>query len=266
MRSGINSTGVRPPGSNAVRQYGLNIKVNTMKKSILTGLAVIMFSGASVAAEVGPVTTFVADTPALASDINANFQSLISAINNNYARIATLEAAVLNGGGGDPVEPPDLMNLITGSTYSIRYLFTQLDMTTNTLTQEQRGATNIASGSMTVTFNEGGGASIIENGEGFGMIEVPPIEYCPPVEGAPCVSKFDNRYEFEQVGGGGNSGAWSLSGSVLTLSFSDIQLVFDVTPDANVLVNSIGRLGAESISGASVETVEASMAIGVRKN
>lgn len=76
-------------------------------------LATIAFAGligASTvwAGEVGTVTTFSSGSPALASEVNSNFQALITAINDNATRIAELESA-----GAD--------NSVAGHTYSLFY-------------------------------------------------------------------------------------------------------------------------------------------------
>lgn len=67
--------------------------MKNFKHMILAGAVATVFAGSAVAAEVGQVTTFTSGTPAVAAEVNANFQALISAINDNNSRIATLEAA-----------------------------------------------------------------------------------------------------------------------------------------------------------------------------
>ena len=229
--------------------------MNTMKKVMLTGLTAAMMSGTTLAAEVGAITTFSSGSPALASEVNANFQALIAAINDNNARIAALEANV--------DEPTDLLGKISGATYRIRYLGTHMNMFTNTGSGQQSGSTNIWNGSLTVVFNEGGSASITEHGEATGEMNVEPIEQCDEFT---CVDSFVGRYNFEQGGGGSSTGSWSLNGARLTLTFQDgFEAEFDVTPNAQLLVNTEGVLGDEAIGGGTIDTVESSIAIGIRQ-
>jgi len=48
-------------------------------------------SGASLAGSVGPITTFTSGTTAVASEVNGNFSAVSTAVNDNNARIGTLE-------------------------------------------------------------------------------------------------------------------------------------------------------------------------------
>lgn len=68
-----------------------------MKKVILTGLTAAMISSAAFAGEVSGFTAATANTPATAADINANFNALIAAINDNSQRLDALESAVGDG-------------------------------------------------------------------------------------------------------------------------------------------------------------------------
>lgn len=69
------------------------------------------------------VNTFTANTPAVASEVNANFTALINAINDNASRIAALESAA----------PPSASPNVSGNTYQFKALF-------NALWAEQRPA------------------------------------------------------------------------------------------------------------------------------
>lgn len=68
-----------------------------MKKAILAGLTAVMVSSGALASEVTGYTDATANTPATAADINANFNALITAINDNNTRITALESAIGNG-------------------------------------------------------------------------------------------------------------------------------------------------------------------------
>lgn len=65
-----------------------------MKKMILTGLTAAMMSASAMAAEVTGYTAPQSGAPATAAGVDANFQALITAINDNNTRIAALESEV----------------------------------------------------------------------------------------------------------------------------------------------------------------------------
>jgi len=54
-------------------------------------------SGMSYAGQVGPLTTFVANTPAKASEVNGNFSAVSAAVNDNDTRITALQTTVSSG-------------------------------------------------------------------------------------------------------------------------------------------------------------------------
>lgn len=66
-----------------------------MKKTILAATIAAFMPTMMIASEVDStaVTTFQSQTPAVASEVNANFSALITAINDNATRLAALEAA-----------------------------------------------------------------------------------------------------------------------------------------------------------------------------
>lgn len=71
-------------------------RMTTMKKALLIGLTSMALSAQGWAGSVTAgvdTTTFTSGTSAVASEVNANFQALIDAINDNNDRIAALEAA-----------------------------------------------------------------------------------------------------------------------------------------------------------------------------
>lgn len=67
--------------------------MKNVKHMILASAIATVFAGTAVAAEVGSITTFQSGQAAQASQVNGNFQALITAINDNNSRIAALEAA-----------------------------------------------------------------------------------------------------------------------------------------------------------------------------
>ncbi|MDF1723307.1 MAG: hypothetical protein P1U59_02250 [Alcanivorax sp.] len=87
-----------------------------MKKVMLIGLTAAIFSQVAQASEVAAqdVTTFSSNSPALASEVNGNFQTLIAAINDNAQRIADLEASATSDVSGRTYLYRDL-GLIVGA-------------------------------------------------------------------------------------------------------------------------------------------------------
>lgn len=64
-----------------------------MNKQLASVVLASLMSTAAWAGEVGTVTEFTAGSPAVAADVNGNFQALITAINDNANRIVALENA-----------------------------------------------------------------------------------------------------------------------------------------------------------------------------
>ena len=91
------------------------------------------------------VTSFTDGTPAIADEVNANFQALIDAINDNAARIAALESSSSSSG-----------NSVSGATFSLN----QIGMFF--IAGDGFGTVNNLSQNYTVTF----GAAVIQyNGQ-----------------------------------------------------------------------------------------------------
>lgn len=67
-----------------------------MSKSILKAVisaAILATAQVSIAGEVNGLTSFTANTPARASEVNGNFTSVKTAVDNNHARVTTLETS-----------------------------------------------------------------------------------------------------------------------------------------------------------------------------
>ena len=73
------------------------MKTNPTVKTPWIAALLLLASGASLAGSVGPLTTFNAGSTAVASEVNGNFNALSTAVNDNHARIGTLETTVTGG-------------------------------------------------------------------------------------------------------------------------------------------------------------------------
>ena len=73
------------------------MKTSLTVKTPWIATLLLLASGASLAGSVGPLTTFNAGTTAVASEVNGNFNALSTAVNDNHARISTLETTATGG-------------------------------------------------------------------------------------------------------------------------------------------------------------------------
>ncbi len=64
------------------------------KVLLLSALSLFLFSIAVRGSEVGTLNTFVSGTPALAAEVNDNFNQIVLAVDDNHQRIAQLEQQV----------------------------------------------------------------------------------------------------------------------------------------------------------------------------
>lgn len=67
------------------------MKTKLTAKTPWIAALLLLASGASLASSVGPLTTFTAGTTAVAAEVNGNFSAVRTAVNDNHARIGTLE-------------------------------------------------------------------------------------------------------------------------------------------------------------------------------
>jgi hypothetical protein len=129
-----------------------------MKKVIALTAALTLSASAVIAGEVnnGNVTTFQSGQPAVAADVNSTFAALITAINDNATRIATLEEAT-----------PD--NSVAGKTYAIRSINSQVAAGGENYTPSgPNGFVNVSNGTLsaTLTFDSAGLSGTFVNDDG----------------------------------------------------------------------------------------------------
>ena len=168
-------------------------------KSFFLILTALIIAGPVSADEVDEanVTSFTDGTPAVADEVNANFQALIDAINDNASRIAALEA---DGGG----------NSVSGATFRLNQIGNIISAI-----QDTQGVVTILSQSYELTFNSDGSLTLSGN------------EYEADLEVLTA--------SLGQTGGSPveESGTWSQSGSTIT---TNLGANFTVSADGNVIV------------------------------
>ncbi|MCG8589616.1 MAG: hypothetical protein MJE66_10025 [Proteobacteria bacterium] len=156
----------------------------------------------------GEVTTFQANTPAIASEVNSNFQALIAAINDNAQRVAALEAAVT------PVD-----NDVTGHTYRFFNIESAVMNSEPDAGWDQSGA---FASEGTITFGAGGTGTLDEAGA-----------FAEPIIGAPGdpIVAFSDNDTFN------SAITWSQVGETVTMTDSDSDTtVFTVTENGLMMV------------------------------
>lgn len=172
------------------------------------------------------VTTFQDGTPALAGEVNGNFQALIDAINDNASRLAALEAA---SGSDDSV---------AGHVFALR----QMGIT-NRGQETTLGTTANLSQAYTVTFNADGSVTFVGE-ENEAELVIPGFKLAIHSNGAAVDA----------------AGTYSQSGSNIS---TDLGVNFFVSADGNVIVASQFSVGTD-VDNADIAVAESSFLVGVR--
>lgn len=172
------------------------------------------------------VTTFEDGTPALADEVNANFQALIAAINDNAVRLAALEAGSQSS------------NSVSGSTYQLN----AIGIINRGDAANYSSTANLTS-QYTVTFNSNGTFQL-SGSENDAHLNTDNNE-------------LTLLYQNDPVS---LSGSYSQIGSSVTTSEEDLS--FTVSADGNVLVFSEFTYGPFDDADES----ESSLVIGIRTN
>lgn len=162
-----------------------------MKQKFLNFAVLAALSGFALAASVP--NTFTAGTPAVASQVNANFAALVDAVTSLESRVNKLE--------GQGLTAADL-----AGTYSVAVL-----STSTTAPQANNGRMEHVASSGTLTLNANGTFSLSGSVTGFALV----WNFSgsnPVATAAVTANSFTNSPP--------NSGTWGFSGNTLLLTFS----------------------------------------------
>lgn len=204
-------------------------------KKILLGIAVFSATFGSIAGEVdsNQIVTFSSGTPALASEVNSNFDVLIAAINDNAQRLTALEEAASSSD-----QPADLMELLTGASFKLVGIDSKLEA--GSYNNQPHIGSQLETFSQSITLLDGG--TFISGAGNYKQREVSflPSAFC-------CGD--DANEEFPEST---STSTWTLSGNILTLFFNEDEdgineFQFIVSQDANILIfNTPGRFNVDS--------------------
>lgn len=211
-----------------------------MKKIILTGLTAVALSANAMAAEVTGYTAPQSGQAATAAGVDANFQALITAINDNNTRIAALEAA--SG------EVASLNDIVSGATYKLYFSGGIIEL-------DDGGGANLErfGGSTDLTFNSDGSLSetFSESGR-FISLDANTCDF----EGLNC-SHYVDTWSDNETGGG----SWSVTGQTLNVIWGDGgSEAFSLSSDGKVITAGGGNLD----EGDGTSGLETFVAVGVR--
>lgn len=197
-------------------------------RHFLSTAAMVALAAPAQASDVGATTTFQNDTPALASEVNANFQAIITAVNDNNARIAALESA----GSASPD--------VAGHTYR----FVELEVGHIYIPGSQVHESFFTTNTGTIAF---GVSSVTVSGSAFGADLT--------------VDGFTGEVGVSSLSESGNgSGTYTQSGNSVSFDDGEDIIVFHVSNDGSTLI-------AQKIDSATGETEEGdvNVIVGVRQ-
>lgn len=209
-----------------------------MKKIILTGLTAAVLSANAMASEVTGYTAPQSGQAATAAGVNANFQALITAINDNNTRIAALEAAA--------GEVADLETIVSGATYKLYFSGGIIEL-------DDGGGANLErfGGSTDLTFNSDG--SLSETFSEQGRFISLDANTC---DESGC-SHYVDTWNDNETGGG----SWSVTGQTLNVVWSDGGTeAFSLSSDGKIITAGGGSLD----EGDGTSGLETFVAVGVR--
>ena len=181
-------------------------------KSLIAGLMTIAALPVAAQVEQGSITSFTDGTPAVAGEVNANFQALLDGINSLADRVASLESSSGSSGeiGGSYTISGVGVTTDACSTSAIALTFSGI-----------AGTATASNGVLTLNLSEERIDPILRD-DGQGTFEVE--------------NRTDILVETSEVSYGSNgvisgidSGAFSADGSVFTLSNSNLGCESNIT-------------------------------------
>jgi len=158
------------------------------------------------------ITTFEDGTPAVAAEVNGNFQAVVDAINSLATRVGILESSSENNSQGFSGS-----YIITGVGHSMDCSENAIAITTYGIT----GSATAANGELSFTLTETGMAPVLRD-DGTGNFEVDSRDRSQTDSGS---LPFDSNGVFTGI----DAGAFSADGSVFTLTNSTAACSGDVT-------------------------------------
>lgn len=177
-------------------------------RSSIVALSLVVFSATAVAATTVPFT-FTAGTPATASEVNANFQALATAIDTLTTTNAALTTQIAKLDGTTPVTAADM-----AGTYKVQIYNTQIGSDTTTLSAITNKVYSIV-GTMTLLAN--GTGTWIYTGSGSydqinGSTGLPNIVYFNDISGSQSITWTLTGSLFSTSLGGGPGCQLSMGG------------------------------------------------------
>lgn len=237
-----------------------------MNKNAITSALSIALLTLSLTADTvdnAEIVTFVAGDPACAADVNQTIQELISAINDNNAQIAALEARVV------ALETtPTLLSIVSGSSYTVYSHEVGIGASSDT---DGHGILNSFLGAETAiyTLESNGDLTVsYDYSERFTALRANHHQLDPAFldgqnqEGVSQVV-LDNDV-IDNGSGSDTEGNWSLSGSTLTVNWDGDTEEFLVSPDGNMILSGAAELDDEALTPGGPLLTNSDIVIGIR--
>lgn len=222
------------------------------------------------------IVTFTAATPAKADDVNQTIQELVSAVNDNAARVATLEGQVatlqsevgtLETQVAALEATPTLLSILTGSSFTVYSHEVGVGASSD---GEQHGILNsfVFGESAQYQLGIGGvlsvGAVYVERGT---AVRVNHHQLDPAFlsgQNQEGVTQVTIDTDINATGFDIFSGTWSLSGSTLTVTYDGDTETYLVTPDGNMFVSGGAEVDDEALTPGGPLMTNSDIVIGIR--
>ncbi len=226
-----------------------------MKKIILTGLTAAVLSANAMASEVTGYTAPQSGQAATAAGVDANFQSLITAINDNNQRIAALEAA--SG------EVTDLNAIVSGATYQVFFSGGYINNSSDSQSTFRSSQLERFGGNTLITFHANNTLSETFNEVGR-FIDLEREHNCDQFNN--CEHYSETWEDVDQTSGPG--GSWSVSGQTLTVLWPGDapgdEEEFLLSANGSILILGGGGRNVETDQFGTQDQVETFLAVGTK--